>query len=144
VFPEQEPGYNLFPPFRNRIDYRLARFFNSARTFETKVDQFFKDSILNNINPIHHVQFHSAHTMYKLVDTAASRPYWYPGMVDYPLLKGVLFHYRNIVSAVRYLLQHKAYAANMVWKAHREHDSHGDRIYGEINTVTWWEDTEVR
>jgi len=24
VFPEQEPGYNLFAPFRNGIDYRLA------------------------------------------------------------------------------------------------------------------------
>jgi len=144
VLPEQEPSYNLFALFRNRIDYRLAQFFNSARTSETKVDQFFKDGILNNINPMHHIQFRSAHTIYNLVNAAASGPRWYPGTVDYPLLKGVLFHYRNIVSAVRYLLRQKAYAANMVWKAHREHNSHGDRVYSEINTGTWWEDTEVR
>jgi len=144
VFPEQEPGYNLFAPFRNRIDYRLAWFFNSARTSKTKVDQFFKDRILNDINPTHHVQFHSAHTMYKLVDAAASGPHWYPETVDYSLLKEVPFHYWNIVSAVRYLLWQKAYAANMVWKVHWEHDSHGDRIYSEINTGTWWEDTEIR
>jgi len=103
VFPEQEPGYNLFTLFWNRIDYRLVRFFNSARTSKTKVDQFFKDGILSNINPRHHVQFRSAHTMYKLVDAAASGPRWYPGTVDYPLLKGVPFRYWNIVSAVRYL-----------------------------------------
>jgi len=144
VFPEQEPGYNLFALFWNHIDYRLAQFFNSARTSETKVDQFFKDGILNDINPTHHIQFHSTHTMYKLVDAAASGPCWYSGTVDYLLLKGVPFHYRNIVSAVRYLLRQKAYTANMVWKAHREHDSHRDSVYSEINTGTWWEDTEVR
>jgi len=105
VFPEHEPSYNLFAPFQNRIDYRLARFFHSATTFETKVDQFFKDSILNDINPMYHIQFHSTHTMYKLLDVAASGPRWSLGMMDYPLLKGVPFYYQNIVSAVRYLLR---------------------------------------
>jgi len=57
VFPEQEPGYNLFAPFRNQIDYRLACFFNSARTSEAKINQFFKNGILHDINPMHHVQF---------------------------------------------------------------------------------------
>ena len=84
---------------------------------------------MNDINPMHYVQFRSAHTMNKLVDMVASGPRWYAGMVDYPLLKGVPFHYRNIVSAVRYLLRQEAYVANMAWKAHREHHSHGDRVY---------------
>jgi hypothetical protein len=53
--------------------------------------------------------------MYKLVDATANEPQWYSGTVNYPLLKGVRFRYRNIISAVKYLLRQKAYAADMVW-----------------------------
>jgi len=32
LFPEQDPAFNLYAPFSNAVDYRLARWFNSART----------------------------------------------------------------------------------------------------------------
>ena len=46
LFPEQDTGFNLYAPFRNPVDYRLARFFNSAKTSKKKIDQFFKDGVL--------------------------------------------------------------------------------------------------
>ena len=52
--------------------------------------------------------------MYKLVDAASNELHWQSGVVDYLLLNGVQFHYRNIISLVKYLLRQKAYAGDMV------------------------------
>ena len=81
--------------------------------------------------------------LYKLVDAAASRPSWNNGTVNYPRQKAVPFRYRNIVSAVKYLLRQKAYPADMVWRPHRKYDNQGNRVYSEINTGTWCENTQV-
>ena len=143
LFPARGPNYNLYAPFQHQTDYQLARFFNAAKTSQGLIDQFFKDGILKSLNPTYSIQFRSAHTMYKLVDAAASEPCWYSGTVNYPLQKGVKFRYRNIISAVKYLLRQKAYGDHMVWGPHREFDKQGNRVYSEINTATWWEDNQV-
>ena len=39
-----------------------------------KIDQFFKDGILKDLNPTHRVQFRSSYTLYKLVDAAVNEP----------------------------------------------------------------------
>ncbi|KAF8430918.1 hypothetical protein BGX38DRAFT_1146770 [Terfezia claveryi] len=83
-FPEEDPNFNLYAPFRDSVDYRLARFFNSAKTSKGKIEQFFRDGILKSLNPTHKVQFHSAYTMYKLVDAAANEPRWRSGMRHHP------------------------------------------------------------
>jgi hypothetical protein len=143
LFPEQAAGFDFYAPFHNPIDYRLARFFNSAKTSQASIDKFFKDGIMQGINPTHRIQFRSAYTMYKLVDATANEPQWYSGTVNYPLLKGVRFRYRNIISAVKYLLRQKAYAADMVWGPQQEYDKGGNRVYSEMNTATWWEEKQV-
>jgi hypothetical protein len=144
LFPEHDPAFNLYAPFSNAADYRLARWFNSARTSQTKIDQFFKGGVFDALNPTYPVQFRSAYKLNKLIDGAASGPSWHAGAVDYPLLKEVPFRYRNILSAVRYLFHQRVYAADMVWGPQPEYDSEGNRVYSEINTGTWWEDTQVR
>ncbi|RPB23702.1 hypothetical protein L211DRAFT_849346 [Terfezia boudieri ATCC MYA-4762] len=53
VFPEEDQNFNLFAPFHTPIDYRLARFFNSTKTSQAKIDQFFKDNLLKGLNLIH-------------------------------------------------------------------------------------------
>jgi len=113
-FPEEDPGLNLYAPFRHHVDYRLAHFFNRAKTSQGNIEQFLQEGILQGLNPAHHVQFRLAYTMYKLVDAATNEPRWQSGMVDYPLLNRVQFHYWNIISAVKYLLRQKAYAGDMV------------------------------
>ncbi|RPB18859.1 hypothetical protein L211DRAFT_853739 [Terfezia boudieri ATCC MYA-4762] len=81
-FPEEDPSFNLYAPFQNSVDYRLARFFNSAKTSKGRIEQFFHDGVLKSLNPTHKVQFHSAYTMYKLVDAAANEPNfsWYSSL----------------------------------------------------------------
>jgi len=64
-------------------------------------------------------------------------------MVDYPLLNGVQFYYRNIISMVKYLLRQKAYAGDMVWGPQEEYDREGNQVYSEINTVIWWKNNQV-
>ena len=81
--------------------------------------------------------------MYKILDTGADEPRWQKGKVNYPLQNGVKFRYRNILSALKYLLRQKAYVDGMLWGLHKEYDKDGDRVYSEINTATWWEDNQV-
>ena len=63
--------------------------------------------------------------------------------MNYPLLKGVRFHYCNIIAAVRYLPRQKVYAGDMVWGPQRQYDKGENRVYSKINTATWWEDQQV-
>lgn len=142
-FKEQDPSYNLYAPFQSATDYRLARFFNAAKVPQSKIDQFFKDGILKAINPTYNVQFRSAHTLYKVVETAVNEPSWYEGRVNYPLQMGVEFRYRNIISVVKYLLRQKPYEHYMLWGPTQEYNKEGQRVYNEINTGTWWEDNQV-
>ena len=135
-FPERDPSYNLYAPFRHGADYQLAHFFNTAKTSQGNIDKFFRGGVLKALNPTHHVQFRSAYTMYKILDTGADEPRWQKGKVNYPLQNGVKFRYRNILSALKYLLRQKAYVDSMLWGPHKEYDQDGDRVYSEINTAT--------
>ena len=135
-FPEENPNFNLYAPFRHRIDYQLARFFSSAKISSAKINQFFKDGILKDLNLTYTVQFRSAHTLHVLMDATVNEPSWYSGQVNYPLQKGVKFRYRKLISAVKYLLRQKVYAESMVWGPHPEYDKQGNRVYSEIDTGT--------
>ena len=114
AFPERDPSYNLYAPFRHGVDYQLAHFFNTAKTSQGNIDKFFRGGVLKALNPTHHVQFRSAYTMYKILDTGADEPRWQKGKVNYPLQNGVKFRYRNILSALKYLLRQKAYVNDML------------------------------
>ena len=142
-FPEQDPSYNLYAPFSHSINYRLASHFSAAKTPKSKIDHFFKNNILKDLNPTLKVQFRSAYTLYKLVDSAANEPGWRTGKVNYPLQQGVEFQYRNIISGVEYLLRQVAHASHMLWRPHPKYNNEGDRVYNEMNTATWWEDNQV-
>ena len=91
-FPEEDPGLNLYAAFRHHLNYRLARFFNRAKTSQGNIEQFLRQGILQGLNLVHHVQFRSAYTMYKLVDATTNEPRWQSGVVNYSLLNGVRFH----------------------------------------------------
>ena len=114
LFPEQDPVFNLYTPFSKTADYHPARWFNSARTSQTMIDQFFKCGVFDALNSTYQVQFWSAYKLHKLIDEVASGPSWHVRAVGYPLLKAVPFRYRNILSTVRHLLHQRVYAGNMV------------------------------
>ena len=67
-FPEEHSSFNLYAPFRNHIDYQLVQFFSSSKISSAKINKFFKDGILNGLNPTYIVQFRSAHILHKLMD----------------------------------------------------------------------------
>jgi len=142
-FPEEDPGLNLYAPFRYHIAYLLACFFNRAKTSQGNIEQCLREGILQGLNPGHHVQFHSAYTTYKLVDATTNKPRWQSGLVDCPLLNGLQFHYRNIILVVKYLLRQKSYAGDMVWGPQQEYDREGSRVYSKIITAIWWDDNQV-
>ena len=123
VFPEQDPDFNLYAPFPNHIDDTLARFFNRAKASRADINEFFKDRILNDLNPIHKVQCISAYQFYKLIDAAADVPSSYSRTVDYLLQKAVMFRSRNIIAKLTYLLTEKVYAVDMVWEPRQEYDN---------------------
>ena len=142
-FSEENPRFNLYAPFPNYIDYQLAQFFSSSKISSAKINKFFEDGILKDLNPTYIVQCRSAHTLHKLMDATTNEPSWYSGKVNYPLQKGVKFRYRKLISVVKYLLRQKVYADNIVWGPHTEYDKQRNRVYSEIDTGTWWEDNQV-
>ncbi|RPB19390.1 hypothetical protein L211DRAFT_794195 [Terfezia boudieri ATCC MYA-4762] len=77
-----------------------------------------------------------------LVDAAANEPHWRSGLVNYPLLQEVQFHYHDIISVVEYLLCQKPYPSDIVWRHKPEYDKQENRVYSEINTAKWWEETQ--
>ena len=46
-------GLYLSP--NNLVDYRLVRFFSTLQALGTKIDQFFEDGILKDLNPTYQV-----------------------------------------------------------------------------------------
>jgi len=71
-FLEEDPGLNLYASFQYHVDYHLACFFNHAKILQENIEQFLWEEILQCLNLMHHVEFHSAYTMYKLVDAATN------------------------------------------------------------------------
>ena len=142
-FPEENLTFNLYALFRNHINYQLAQFFSCSKISSAKINKFFKDGILNDLNPTYIVQFRSAQTLHKLMDATVNEPSWYSGKVNFPLQKGVKFRYRKLILVVKYLLRQKVYVDNVVWGLHPEYDKQGNGVYSEIDTGTWWEDNQV-
>ena len=77
------------------------QFVSSSKISSTKINKFFKDGILNDVNPTYIVQFRSAHTLHKLMDAIVNKPSLYSGKVNYLLQKGVKFRYRKLISVVK-------------------------------------------
>ncbi|KAF8473800.1 hypothetical protein BDZ91DRAFT_845281 [Kalaharituber pfeilii] len=137
---------NIFQPFANALDYKLARFFQTSGISRFRIDEFFKDGIMAAAaenDPTYRVSFRSSHTLHKLLDSMASEPQWTEGIVKYRLEPETQFYYRNILQCTKYLLRQRAYAENMVWSPVKETDSKGEQIYNEMHTAHWWWDTQL-
>jgi len=70
-------------------------------------------------------------------------PGWGNGSVDCRLAKDTEFWYRNVLDCIFYFVWQKCYEKDIVWSPVRDFDVHGDRVYTEMNTGTWWWDTQV-
>lgn len=47
-------------------------------------------------------------------------------------------YYRNSVECVVYFIRQSCYATDLLYNAIIERDMHGNKIYGEMNSVDWW------
>ena len=54
-FVEENPSFNLYTPFRNGINDQLVQFFSTSKILSAKIDKFFKDGILKDLNPTYNV-----------------------------------------------------------------------------------------
>ena len=136
-----------FHPFRNAMDYKLARYFHSAHVPLTKIDEFFKEGFYQppeGGDPTKSiVSFNFAYTLCKLWDEMTQDPQWKNGFVDFKIAQNTEFWYRDIVKCIRYLLRRKSYAQSMFWEPVREFDDAGEGVYTELNTGLWWWETQV-
>ena len=56
-FPEENPTFNLYAPFPYYIDYQLVQFLGRSKISSTKIDKFFNDKILKDLNTTYNVQW---------------------------------------------------------------------------------------
>ena len=61
VFPERDLDFNLYACFPDGINDTLAHCYNRPMTLRAVINEFLKDGILNDLNPIDKVQFSSAY-----------------------------------------------------------------------------------
>jgi len=151
----RNPKYNFFHPFVHVLDYKLARFFHAAHVPKAQIDEFFNAGFIETgtaggkrktrqtQSPIGAFLFRSSYTLYKKLDEMLTATGWGNGSVDFRLAKDTEFWYRNILDCIRYLVWQKCYEKDIVWSPVRDFDVHGDRVYTEMNTGTWWWDTQV-
>ena len=143
---ERQSMYNFFRPFQNGLDFKLARFFYTAHVPKARIDEFFKEGFLAKKTDAQWrstISFQSAHTLYRKIDDMITDPQWKNGFVDFRLAKNTEFWYRDILESLKYMLRRKSLAAHMSWAPTRHFDTHGERVYTEMNTASWWWDTQV-
>lgn len=150
---ERHPMHNFFTPFQNAMDFKLARFFYSAHVPKARIDEFFHDGFVGQQadaieSPPNGVgsplfSFRSAHTLYKNIDNMIVDPPWMNGFVDFRLAKNTEFWYRDILKVLKFLLRRKSLGRHMFWAPVRQFDTQHERVYSEMNTASWWWDTQV-
>jgi len=152
---DRHPGYKFFRPCAHVLDYKLARFFHAAHVPKARIDEFFDagfigkktgseyQKTLGSQNPMPPFSFKSSYTFYKKLDEMLTSPAWENGFVDFRLDKDTEFWYRDVLDCIQYLVRQKCYAKDIVWSPVRDFDAHGERVYTEMNTGTWWWDTQV-
>ena len=126
-------------PFRNAIEFKLARFFLQSGTSQQSIDSFLKSSLAPA-----GVGFGSAYTICPLLDsmkTALGPESWNCGEVTMAGRR-VPFYYRKPLDCIRYLLQQKAYSAALVFGPQRRYEG-AERQYGELHTADWWWEVQV-
>ena len=150
---ERQPMYNFFRPFQNAMDFKLARFFHSAHVPKARIDEFFRDGFLEGQSdapgsiPVcvgsPGFSFRSSHTLYQKIDEMIIDPPWKNGFVDFRLAKNTEFWYRDILKVLKYLLRRKSFQPHMSWAPVKQFDSQQERVYTEMNTASWWWNTQV-
>ena len=145
---ERQPLYNFFHPFQNAFDYKLARFFFSAHVPKARIDDFFRDNFFGqqtdtagSIPPT--FSFRSSHTLYQRIDDMIVDPPWKNGFVNFRLVQNTEFWYRDILEVLKYLLRRKSFVGHMLWAPVKQFDTQQERVYTEMNTASWWWDTQV-
>lgn len=136
----RHPGYNHLHPFKSPLDYKLARFFNGSRIAMTKIDEFFKDGLLDISRHLRAgtVSFKSAYTLNQKIQQMIIDPPWMQKTVDYTLQPGTVFYYRNVLECIQYLLRQRSFAEHMVWAPNFEYNASGERTYADLYTADWW------
>jgi hypothetical protein len=132
----QDPWY----PFRNAIEFKLARFFVEANVSWENIENFLKASLAPP-----EVQFTSSFTLRTLLNSmnnSLGPETWKKAEVT---LSGVNvpFFYRNPLACVEYLIRQRAYRSDMVFSPERLYEGN-ERQYGELHTADWWWETQVR
>jgi hypothetical protein len=143
---QRQQSYNFFSPFQNVLDFKLARFFYTAHVPKARIDEFFKAGFVKQETDAGgrpRFSFNSSHGLYQRLDTMIVDPAWKNGFVDFRLAKNTEFWYRDILELFKYLLRLKFFAPHMFWAPVRQFDRQQERVYTEMNTASWWWDTQV-
>ena len=142
---ERSMEWNPFSPFLNLRDYKLARFLHSQAISKSGITELFKDDkiIPDRRDSMQPISFYSSHTFQRQTDRMIDEPSWRNGNAKFPFQPTTVFYYRDILACMKYLLRQRAYAESLVWSPVKNFNTAGERLYSEMNTGTWWWDTQV-
>lgn len=138
----------LWYPFINEKEYKLAKWFIEAEVPKTRINEFFNTGC-GPSDAAATGHFASAHGLWQKIaemDCSGSDALEFTkkdvdfGVSGAPV--GQLLS-RDPIKVLRYLLRQPAYAPHLVWDSHKVFDSENQRCYSEMHTGDYWWNEQV-
>ena len=123
-------------PFTNTYQYKLARFFHNSKISLKDIDRLFKNGL--GLPEAASVHCKSANTCQERMQELINTPQWHKGKMDFHLHQTCVFHYRDITSRIRYLVQQWTFAQHLVYELSRDFNEEGNQVYMEMYSRDWW------
>ena len=146
-----EPPDDVWRPFRNGYEFKLARWMLDAGLTKESINEFFNMGLARKPPPNSDGSegecFTSAYTLGNFlddVDPDLSIRSWKRAAVQHQGAGWIEFRHRSLEAMVRHIFKQPAHQAYMVYMPVQEFDAKtGYRQYSEVHTAEWWWEIQV-
>lgn len=138
----QYSDVEIYAPFDNLIEYKLASWAIRNNLSKTCCEEYFKNGLASPL-----ISLTSVYGVRKKIEEMGvpDSIKFIKKRVDWgiPRRNASDFWYRDIIECAAYLLRQPAYARDAVWTPVKETNAHGNRLYSEMHTADWWWEQQV-
>ena len=152
---EMHASDNFWFPFANCHEFRYARIFTQSSMSESLIEQQFSEGIYGNgFSPwpdleSYDCRFRSIHLYKKtmqLIDNRFGASEWSRVKTKFhnlPDIPEVEIWYREPLNVIKALLNQEGFEKDYIWEPIKEFDEHGEQVYTELHTTSWWWDMQA-
>ncbi len=144
---------NIYYPFKDNVDYAMARWLLESECTQGDVDRFFSDPRLSKFHS--HLSFKSGiewKQMMMDVPHGVIDSNWTQHLIRLPShepgadIVNHTVYSRDVTAVLKFLMGHSAFKDDMVYapERHWHPDRESDQIFTEMHTGHWWWETQQK